>query len=321
MSSSSQSLPLKRKQQPSISSFFPKAATLGRGTRAEKDGSISCRNERGSGTMHQPQGQKRNPNEKIAEDQAGEVGLEDEDDIVPPSQKRIRSNRLASTLPTRSPSTVPVEAADTDAAPAINGNGAARSVSGEAGGAKTSSRVAGFQFQDSPPLPSGSRAENSDAREGNEREWQRKQLLHRQFVSRLGGPDCLPAVGLWRGGAVNEREIVEAQEESSDDDVDVDELSAVPSALPAKGRGPKKSKATKLTPMERQVIDIKRKYMDTVLAVEVGYKFRFFGEDAKIAAKELSIVCIPGKLRFDERRSSLGSLSICACFGRALRAI
>lgn len=56
-----------------------------------------------------------------------------------------------------------------------------------------------------------------------------------------------------------------------------------------------------MTPLEKQVIDIKKKHMDTVLVVEVGYKFRFFGEDARIAAKELSIFCIPGKLRFDER--------------------
>ena len=30
---------------------------------------------------------------------------------------------------------------------------------------------------------------------------------------------------------------------------------------------------------------------DTLLLVEVGYKFKFFGEDAKIAAKELNIAC------------------------------
>lgn len=53
--------------------------------------------------------------------------------------------------------------------------------------------------------------------------------------------------------------------------------------------------------MEIQFLDIKRKHMDTVLIMEVGYKFRFLGEDARIAAKELSIVCIPGKFRYDER--------------------
>jgi len=73
---------------------------------------------------------------------------------------------------------------------------------------------------------------------------------------------------------------------------------------PAKTKGKKKgAKTGKLTPMELQFLEIKRKHMDTVLIVEVGYKFRFFGEDARIAAKELSIVCIPGKFRYDEHPS------------------
>jgi DNA mismatch repair protein MSH3 len=59
--------------------------------------------------------------------------------------------------------------------------------------------------------------------------------------------------------------------------------------------------------MELQVLDIKRKHMDTLLIIEVGYKFRFFGEDARIAAKELGIVCIPGRFRYDERRFSICS--------------
>lgn len=71
-----------------------------------------------------------------------------------------------------------------------------------------------------------------------------------------------------------------------------------PAAAKTKKKG---AKTGKLTPMEIQFLDIKRKHMDTILIVEVGYKFRFFGEDARIAAKELSIVCIPGKLRYDER--------------------
>lgn len=55
--------------------------------------------------------------------------------------------------------------------------------------------------------------------------------------------------------------------------------------------------------MEKQFLDIKRKHLDTILIVEVGYKFKFFGEDARVAAKELSIVCIPGKFRYDEHPS------------------
>jgi DNA mismatch repair protein MSH3 len=65
-----------------------------------------------------------------------------------------------------------------------------------------------------------------------------------------------------------------------------------------------------LTPMELQMLEIKRKHMDAILIVEVGYKFKFFGEDARIAAKELGIVCIPGKFRFDEREYDSPCLGI-----------
>ncbi|KAL6132001.1 hypothetical protein ACLB2K_070373 [Fragaria x ananassa] len=45
----------------------------------------------------------------------------------------------------------------------------------------------------------------------------------------------------------------------------------------------------KLTPLELQVVDLKKRYPDVLLMVEVGYKYRFFGEDAEIAARNLGI--------------------------------
>lgn len=45
----------------------------------------------------------------------------------------------------------------------------------------------------------------------------------------------------------------------------------------------------KLTPLETQVVDLKAKYPTCLLLVEVGYKFRFFGEDALIASRVLHI--------------------------------
>ncbi|KAJ7632480.1 muts domain V-domain-containing protein [Roridomyces roridus] len=45
------------------------------------------------------------------------------------------------------------------------------------------------------------------------------------------------------------------------------------------------------TPMEKQVRQLKQENPGVVLMVEVGYKYRFFGEDAKVAAKELGMVC------------------------------
>ncbi|RCI15448.1 hypothetical protein L249_3568 [Ophiocordyceps polyrhachis-furcata BCC 54312] len=117
--------------------------------------------------------------------------------------------------------------------------------------------------------------------------------LHRRFVKKLGNPDALS----WKGrSSLQQISAVEGEPEADDDDADDQP------PLPTKP-GKKNAKPTKLTPMETQFLEIKRKHMDTVLIVEVGYKFRFFGEDARIAAKELSIVCIPGKLRYDEHPS------------------
>ncbi|XP_037337480.2 DNA mismatch repair protein Msh3 isoform X2 [Pungitius pungitius] len=45
------------------------------------------------------------------------------------------------------------------------------------------------------------------------------------------------------------------------------------------------------TPLEQQVVQLKQQHKDVLLAVECGYKYRFFGEDAEIAAKELNIFC------------------------------
>ncbi|XP_048187040.1 DNA mismatch repair protein Msh3 isoform X1 [Perognathus longimembris pacificus] len=45
------------------------------------------------------------------------------------------------------------------------------------------------------------------------------------------------------------------------------------------------------TPLELQYIEVKQQYKDAVLCVECGYKYRFFGEDAEIAAQELNIYC------------------------------
>lgn len=120
----------------------------------------------------------------------------------------------------------------------------------------------------------------------------KRQELHRKFVQKLGRPDSMLRN---RAGRVDDD--AHAAEEDAEDG---EEEEPPPQSTKGKKRG---SKTGKLTPMEIQYLDIKRKHMDTVLIVEVGYKFKFFGEDARVAAKELSIVCIPGKFRYDEHPS------------------
>ncbi|XP_017267563.1 DNA mismatch repair protein Msh3 [Kryptolebias marmoratus] len=65
---------------------------------------------------------------------------------------------------------------------------------------------------------------------------------------------------------------------------------AEPDPLPESSAPSRRSKSV-YTPLEQQVIQLKQQHKDALLAVECGYKYRFFGEDAEIAAKELNITC------------------------------
>lgn len=147
-----------------------------------------------------------------------------------------------------------------------------------------STRVRRYHYNES-----NSQEDIGEGSDGDDEVMRRKnEELHRKFVKKLGHPDALS----WGS--------LKAQDGAGDDeDADADpEEDEAPVATKTKKKG---SKTGKLTPMEVQFLEIKRKHMDTILIVEVGYKFRFFGEDARVAAKELSIVCIPGKMRYDER--------------------
>jgi DNA mismatch repair protein MSH3 len=121
-----------------------------------------------------------------------------------------------------------------------------------------------------------------------------KEELHLRFVKKLGHPDSITQIKR-RNWQITE-ETAQLDEEDGAEDEEADEETPAPVKARRKG-----AKTGKLTPMELQMLEIKRKHMDAILIVEVGYKFKFFGEDARVAAKELGIVCIPGKFRFDER--------------------
>lgn len=53
-----------------------------------------------------------------------------------------------------------------------------------------------------------------------------------------------------------------------------------------------KSKSKKLTPLENQILELKQQNQDKLLLIQVGYKYKLYGEDAKIAAKILNIMYI-----------------------------
>ncbi|KAI2636112.1 muts domain V-domain-containing protein [Xylaria nigripes] len=134
-----------------------------------------------------------------------------------------------------------------------------------------------------PSAPGGEQKDDA-------REKKKKDELHRKFVQKLGRPESMAQMKR------HDYQIDENESPAPEDDEEEE------TPQPAKNKK-KGSKTGKLTPMEIQYLEIKRNHMDTVLIVEVGYKFKFFGEDARVAAKELSIVCIPGKFRYDEHPS------------------
>ena len=153
---------------------------------------------------------------------------------------------------------------------------------------KTTPRTEQYLYSSSQAPPSQAEEESDD-----EATRARKEELHKRFVKKLGHPDSIAQIKR-RNWMITE------ETEALDEDGGEGEEEETPRPTKAKKKG---AKTGKLTPMELQILEIKRKHMDTLLIVEVGYKFRFYGEDARIAAKELSIVCIPGKFRFDEHPS------------------
>jgi DNA mismatch repair protein MSH3 len=158
---------------------------------------------------------------------------------------------------------------------------------------KITDRTSKFLFSSSPVLHN----ENQDEEDAETTQRQRERL-HEKFVKKLGRPDSFAELRR-KNKILNEEE---ASGEGQGEDDDEEEQEAPKPAKGRKGAATKKA-GSKLTPMEKQYLDIKRKHLDTIIVMEVGYKFKFFGEDARTASKELGIVCIPGKFRYDEHFS------------------
>ncbi|KAH9860705.1 Mismatch repair protein msh3 [Plenodomus biglobosus] len=157
---------------------------------------------------------------------------------------------------------------------------------------KITERTSKFLFSSSQPA----RDENAEEEDTAASQKQREKL-HEKFVKKLGRPDSFAE--LRRRNKVISDENGNAEDGEADEDEDEEQA-----PKPAKGKkGAATKKTSKLTPMEMQYLDIKRKHLDTVVVMEVGYKYKFFGEDARTASKELGIVCIPGKFRYDEHPS------------------
>ena len=208
---------------------------------------------------------------------------DDDDDLVPPPAKRRRKTEQTD---------------DASSSPqGIKQHSALANVVSPSS-SKVTQRTSKYLFSSQTTQPDGAPAAQEAVEKETPQEREKKEQLHKRFVKKLGRPDSITEIKRKNRALVDEGGDVEGEDEDAEE-----EPSLVEKPKGRKTGVAAKKSSSKLTPMEKQVIEIKRKHMDTVLVVEVGYKFRFFGEDARIAAKELSIVCIPGKMRFDEHPS------------------
>ncbi|GAA5970599.1 hypothetical protein JCM8115_000833 [Rhodotorula mucilaginosa] len=107
----------------------------------------------------------------------------------------------------------------------------------------------------------------------------------------------------------------ENTEDLEEEDVDDEEDSPLVGTSRSKGKGKAKEVApsrlakfaakgkssaaspggdsVKYTPLEQQVLALRKANPGVLLIVEVGYKFRFFDEDARVASRILNIACFP----------------------------
>jgi hypothetical protein len=130
-------------------------------------------------------------------------------------------------------------------------------------------------FKEDPPTPNDTRSNIQSTTQsslGNKYAYSEKAVsessertaqqesLHQQFVAKFGEvTENRPAVKKFKANDFTAKGISQPDAE----------------ALKHKSN-------VKYTPLELQIVELKQKYPDVLLVVEVGYKYKFFGDDAKV---------------------------------------
>lgn len=154
---------------------------------------------------------------------------------------------------------------------------------------RLSQRTSKYVFSNSATTVEGTESDDDDTKKY-------KARMHERFVKKLGRPDSIAEIKR------RHHLITEDAAEGEEGGEDGEEEEEAPK--PAKGKKLGGARANgQLTPGEMQYLDIKRKHMDKVIVYQMGYKYMFYGEDARVASKELGLVCIPGKFRYDRHPS------------------
>ena len=274
------------KKQQSISSFFtknpatkpppaltPKTSDVSNGTLlADKDESLFIGSDEDVSTYSNGRRSSLAPKHAYNDDKHCNNG----DSIALPARKRIR-----------------LSGSREDSQGTTSDNHLTSTTANEIRNPKPPQHTSKYTFSSSPNRDEENVEEDDETK-------RRKEKLHERFVKKLGRPESIAEIK--RRNWVISEETAQDQSDGNDDEDAEENAIPEPATKGRKGVSAKKS-TSKLTPMEKQFLEIKRKHVDTLMVMEVGYKYKFWGEDARIAAKELSIVCIPGKFRFDEHPS------------------
>ena len=127
-------------------------------------------------------------------------------------------------------------------------------------------------------------------------ELEKRKSVHEKFVQKLGRADSLTVIRKQSEQGDNSASDEEAPQDDEEEEEPTPEVvknlrgkyAAKPTyqSRAIKTTNNASTANTKLTPLERQFVEIKKKYPDTLLLIEVGYKFRFFGEDAKVCSPD-----------------------------------
>ncbi|KAJ9626342.1 Mismatch repair protein msh3 [Taxawa tesnikishii (nom. ined.)] len=271
-----------QKKQQSISSFFTKSAPQPAAKPAERPPPPAGNNQDGDSLFVSSDEERATSNGRISKKTKRTVHqdeLDDDDDLPIPKRLRQAVDNVENEA---SMTSDPDGQEEAGRAPRGPGQSVSHTAANDVRPPRITDRTSKYLFSSSPIVSDTAADEDKETRK-------RKELLHQKFVRKLGRPDSIAEIKR-RNHFITE----ETQDAEGEGEEDMEEEEA-PSRLKAE-------RAWELR-KEKQIIDIKRKNMDTLLVVEVGYKFKFFGEDARIAAKELGIVCIPGKYRYDEHPS------------------
>jgi DNA mismatch repair protein MSH3 len=140
---------------------------------------------------------------------------------------------------------------------------------------------------------------------------------HEKFVKKLGRPGSIEAIKRGRYDAALRQTVTDENTDPNEDTGDDGGQEGIDEEAEEKEEGARssltkrfarskssataaKKKAFKLTPLDQQFVDLKVANPDVLLAIEVGYKYRFFGRDAQTASRVLSNFLVPGKLNHED---------------------